>query len=79
MRRRGNQQAGPVAIVIFVMIVVLVVTICWLAARGFQKEPNGPPRGSQTLPAQAAQGDRNCDAPERFSCPITMTTAKLAV
>ena len=56
MRRRGNKRAGPVAIVIFVMIVALVVTICWLAARGFQKEPNGPPRGSQTLPAQAAQG-----------------------
>ncbi len=54
MRRRGNKRAGPVAIVIFVMIVALVVTICWLAARGFQKEPNGPPRGSQTLPAQAA-------------------------
>jgi ABC-type transporter Mla subunit MlaD len=56
MRRRGNKRAGPVAIVIFAMIVALVVTICWLAAHGFQKEPNGPPRGSQTLPAQAAQG-----------------------
>lgn len=56
MRRRGNKRAGPVAIVIFVMIVALVVTICWFAARGFQKEPNGPPRGSQTLPVQAAQG-----------------------
>jgi hypothetical protein len=56
MRRRGNKRAGPAAIVIFVMIVALVVTIYWLAARGFQKEPNGPPRGSQTLPAQAAQG-----------------------
>jgi len=56
MRRRGNKRAGPVAIVVFVMIVALVITICWLAARGFQKEPNGPPRGSQTLPAQAAQG-----------------------
>lgn len=44
------------AIVIFVMIVALVVKICWLAACGFHKEPNGPPRGSQTLPAQAAQG-----------------------
>nr|WP_253072693.1 hypothetical protein [Sphingomonas sp. H160509] len=43
------------AIVIFVMIVALVVTICWLAAQGFQKEPNGPPRGSRTLPAQAAR------------------------
>jgi ABC-type transporter Mla subunit MlaD len=56
MRRRGNKRAGPVAIAIFVMIVALVVTICGLAVRGFQKEPNGPPRGSQTLPAQAAQG-----------------------
>jgi hypothetical protein len=56
MRRRGNKRAGPVAIVIFVMIVALVVTICWLAARGFHKEPNRPPRGSQMLPAQAAQG-----------------------
>ena len=56
MRRQGNKRASPVAIVIFVMIVALVVTICWLAVRGFQKEPNGPPRGSQTLPAQAAQG-----------------------
>jgi len=55
MRRRGNKRAGPVAIVIFVLIVALVVTICWLAAQGFQKEPNGPPRGSQTLPAQAGQ------------------------
>jgi ABC-type transporter Mla subunit MlaD len=55
MRRRGNKRAGPVAIVIFAMIGALVVTICWLAAQGFQKEPNGPPRGSQTLPAQAAQ------------------------
>ncbi len=56
MRRRGNKRAGPAAIVIFVMIVALVVTICGLAVRGFQKEPNGPLRGSQTLPAQAAQG-----------------------
>jgi flagellar basal body-associated protein FliL len=56
MRRRGNKRAGPVAIVIFVMIVALVAAICWLAAREFQKEPNGPPRGSETLPAQAAQG-----------------------
>jgi hypothetical protein len=56
MRRRGNKRAGPMAIVIFVMIAALFVMICWLAARGFQKEPNGPPRGSQTLPAQAAQG-----------------------
>ena len=56
MRRRGNKRAGPAAIVIFVMIVALVVTICGLAVRGFQQEPNGPPRGSQTLPAQAAQG-----------------------
>jgi hypothetical protein len=55
MRRRGNKRAGPVAIVIFVMIGALVVTICWLAARGLQKEPNRPLRGSQTLPAQAAQ------------------------
>lgn len=44
------------AIVIFVMIAALFVMICWLAARGFQKEPNGPPRSSQTLPAQAARG-----------------------
>jgi ABC-type transporter Mla subunit MlaD len=56
MRRRGNKRAGPVAIVIFALIVALVITICWLAAQGFQKEPIGPPRGSQTLPAQAAQG-----------------------
>ncbi len=55
MRRRGNKRAGPVAIAIFVMIAALVVTICWLAARGFHKEPNRPLRGSQTLPAQAAQ------------------------
>ncbi|WP_380784233.1 hypothetical protein [Sphingomonas sp. R86520] len=56
MRRRGNKRAGPVAIVIFALIVALVITICWLAAQGFQKEPNGPPRGSQTLPAQPTQG-----------------------
>jgi flagellar basal body-associated protein FliL len=64
MRRRGNKRAGPVAIVIFVMIVVLVVSLCWLVARGFQKEPNGPPRGSQTLPAQAAQGTVATAPPE---------------
>ena len=51
------------AIVIFVMIAALFVMICWLAARGFQKEPNGPPRGSQTLPVQAAQGTLDATPP----------------
>ena len=64
MQRRGNKRAGPVAIIIFIMIVALVITICWLVAQSLQKDPNGPPRGSQTLPAQAAQGTVGTSPPE---------------
>lgn len=64
MRRRGNKQAGPVAIVIFVIIAALVITMCWFAADALRKEPNGPPRGSQTLPTQAAQGPLATAPPE---------------
>jgi ABC-type transporter Mla subunit MlaD len=67
MRRRGNKRAGPVAIIIFAMIVALVVTIFWLGVKSVQKEPNGPPRGSQTLPAQAAQGTVATAPPEMGS------------
>jgi hypothetical protein len=64
MIRRGHKRSGPVAIVIFVMIVALVITICWLGAQGLQKAPNGPSRGSQTLPVQAAQGAVQTTPPE---------------
>jgi hypothetical protein len=64
VQRRGNKRAGPAAIIIFIMIVALVITICWLFAQGLQKDLNGLPRGSQTLPAQAAQGTVTASPPE---------------
>jgi flagellar basal body-associated protein FliL len=67
VQRRGNKRAGPVAIIIFIMIVALVITICWLFAQSLQKDLNGLPRGSQTLPAQAAQGTVTTSPPETGS------------
>ena len=64
MRRRGNKRAGPAAIVIFMMIMALVVVIGWIGVQGLLKAPNEPPRGSQTLPAQAAQGTIGTSPPE---------------
>jgi hypothetical protein len=64
MQRRGNKPASIVAKTILVLILVMVVVIIWLGVRGFQREPNGPLRGSQSLPAQAAQGTAQPVTPE---------------
>jgi hypothetical protein len=55
MTMRGNKSVGPVAKLLFGLIIMLSVGILFLAFRGFQKEPNGPVIGSQALPGQAAQ------------------------
>lgn len=59
MRRRGNKPVGIAAKIIFLLIVVMVGVVIWSGVRGLQKEPNGPPRGSQSLPAQSSTGDRS--------------------
>lgn len=64
MHRPGHKRVGPAAKIIFVLIVVMVIIFAWLSVRGLQKEPNGPPRGSQSLPAQAAQGAVQAAPPE---------------
>lgn len=56
MHRRRNKAVGIAAKIIFVLIVVMAVVVIWLGVRGLQKEPHGPPRGSQSMPGQALQG-----------------------
>ena len=64
MHRRGNKPVGMAAKIIFILILVMVAVIIWLGVRGLQKEPNGPPRGSQSLPGQEAQGTVQSVTPE---------------
>ena len=64
MHKRGNKPAGILARIIFALIVAMVAVIIWLGVRGFQKEPQGPPPGSQSIPAQAAHGAVQAAPPE---------------
>ena len=64
MRRRGNKPVGVAAMIIFLLIVVMVGVVIWSGIRGLQKEPHRPPRGSQSMPAQAAQGTAQPATPE---------------
>lgn len=64
MHRRGNKPVGIAAKTIFALIVMMVAVAIWLGVRGLRKEPNGPPLGSQSLPAQAAQGAVQAAPPE---------------
>jgi hypothetical protein len=64
MRRRGNKPVGIAAKIIFLLIVAMVGVVIWSGIQGLQKEPHGPPRGSQSMPAQAAQGTAQPVTPE---------------
>lgn len=64
MGDRGNERPGWVAKIIFALVVVTGMLILWLGVRGFQKEPDGPPRGSQMLPGQAAEASGQSPRPE---------------
>jgi hypothetical protein len=55
MTVRGNKRPGVSATILFALIIVATVAIIWFALRALDKESNGKPAGSQTLPAQAAQ------------------------
>jgi hypothetical protein len=55
MTVRGNKRPGVTATILFALIIVATVAIIWFALRALDKESNGKPAGSQTLPAQAAQ------------------------
>ncbi|RZL28518.1 MAG: hypothetical protein EOP64_04285 [Sphingomonas sp.] len=54
--RRGNKPPSAFAVLLMVGIAVMVAVIGYVAILGFSKEPNGPPRGSGSMPAQAAEG-----------------------
>jgi predicted lipid-binding transport protein (Tim44 family) len=64
MRRRGNKPVSIAAKIIFLLIVLMIGVVIWSGIRGLQKEPRGPPRGSQSMPAQAAQGTARSVTPE---------------
>lgn len=68
MYERGK-PLSTLAKVIFGLIVAMSVGVAWLGFRGLQKEPHGPPRGSQTLPSQAAQGTLKTVPPETRPAP----------
>lgn len=54
--RRGNKPPSALAMLLMAGIAVMVVVVAYVAILGFDKEPEGPPRGSGSTPAQAAQG-----------------------
>ena len=64
MRRLGNKPVGIAAKIIFLLIVGMVGVVIWSGIRGLQKEPHGPPRGSRSMPAQAAQATAQPVTPE---------------
>ena len=54
MGGRGNKRPGVVAKIIFASTVAMAAVALWLGIVGIQKEPRGPGRGDQALPARAA-------------------------
>ncbi|NYD89166.1 hypothetical protein [Sphingomonas melonis] len=55
MTVRGHKSPGTTAKILLGLIFVVSILTIWFAVRAFEKEPNGPPVGSQALPGQAAQ------------------------
>lgn len=63
MGGRGHERPGRVAKCIFFLIVLALAAILWLGVRGLATVKEPPPRGSQTLPGQAAEASGQSPQP----------------
>lgn len=54
MTLRGHKNPGPMAKILFGLIVVVSVLTIWFVIRAYNKMPDAIPVKGQSLPAQAA-------------------------